>query len=163
MQDTVESSALANYATKTYVGERIGEIVGGAPETFDTLKEIADWVSAHGEVTGIKGDKGDTGATGPTGPTGTQGPKGDKGDKGEQGIQGPQGDKGDKGDQGEQGIQGPTGPQGPKGDKGDTGTFDSSALANYALKQDVIDNEQVVATALNDLNTKCEALLARYS
>ena len=29
------------------------------------------------------------------------------------------------------------------------------------MKQDVIDNEQVVATALNDLNTKYEALLAR--
>ena len=139
-KDTVESSALENYATKTYVGERIGEIVGAAPETFDTLQEIADWIGAHGEVTGIKGDKGDTGATGATG---TQGPQGDKGE------------------QGEQGIQGPTGPQGPKGDKGDTGTFDSSALANYALKQDVIDNEQVVATALNDLNTKYEALLAR--
>ena len=29
------------------------------------------------------------------------------------------------------------------------------------MKQDVIDNEQVVATKLNDLNTKYEALLAR--
>ena len=51
-KDTVDSSALENYATKTYVGERIGEIVGEAPEAFDTLKEIADWVSTHGEVTG---------------------------------------------------------------------------------------------------------------
>ena len=149
---TFDSSALENYATKTYVGERIGEIVGGAPAAFDTLKEIADWVSVHGEVTGIKGDKGDTGATGATG---LQGPQGDKGEQGEQGIQGrtgPQGPKGDKGDTGATGPQGPTGP---------TGTFDSSALANYALKQDVIDNEQVVATALNDLNTKCESLLAK--
>ena len=173
---TFDSSALANYATKTYVGERIGEIVGEAPETFDTLKEIADWIGKHGEVTGIKGD---TGATGPTGPKGdkgeqgeqgTQGPKGDKGDTGDaftynmftsEQLESLKGSKGDKGDKGEQGIQGPTGPQGPKGDKGDTGTFDSSALANYALKQDVIDNEQVVATALNDLNTKYETLLAK--
>lgn len=38
---------------------------------------------------------------------------------------GEKGDKGDKGDQGIQGIQGP---------KGDTGTFDDSALDDYALK-----------------------------
>ena len=69
--------------------------------------------------------------------------------------------KGPKGDKGDTGATGPTGPTGAKGDKGDTGTFDSSVLADYALKQDVIDNEQVVAAALNDLNTKYEALLAR--
>ena len=142
---TFDSSALENYATKTYVGERIGEIVGGAPEAFDTLKEIADWVSVHGEVTGIKGDKGDTGDAFTYDMFTTEQLES---------LKGPQGDKGDKGDKGEQGEQGIQGPQGPKGDKGDTGTFDSSALANYALKQDV-------ETALNDLNTKYEALLAR--
>ena len=128
---TFDASALEDYATKTYVGEKIEEIVGEAPETFDTLKEIADWIGEHGEVVGLKGDKGDTGEAGPKGDTGEAGPKGDTG---------------------------ATGPQGPQGD---TGTFDSSALANYALKQDVIDNEEVVATALADLNAKYEALLAR--
>lgn len=47
------------------------------------------------------------------------------------GMEGPQGPKGDKGDTGATGATGPEGPQGPKGD---TGTFDSSALADYAKK-----------------------------
>ena len=34
--------SLEEYAKKTFVSEQIAEIVGGAPETLDTLKEIAD-------------------------------------------------------------------------------------------------------------------------
>ena len=168
---TFDASALDNYATKDFVTEKIADVVDGAPETFDTLKEIADWVAEHGEVTGIKGDtgatgaqgeqgpKGDTGATGAQGPQGEQGPKGDTGDKGDIGATGPKGDTGEtgaQGPQGEKGETGATGAQGPQGEKGDTGTFDSSALENYALKQDVIDNEKVISAALNQLNDAIE-------
>lgn len=34
--------SLEDYATKAFVGEQIAEVVGGAPATLDTLKEIAD-------------------------------------------------------------------------------------------------------------------------
>lgn len=34
--------SLEEYAKKAYVGEKIAEVVGGAPETLDTLKELAD-------------------------------------------------------------------------------------------------------------------------
>ena len=37
-----EHQSLEEYAKKTFVGEKIAEVVGGAPETLDTLKEIAD-------------------------------------------------------------------------------------------------------------------------
>jgi len=33
---------LSSYATMTYVNDKISEIIGGAPETLDTLKELAD-------------------------------------------------------------------------------------------------------------------------
>lgn len=39
--------------TKTivdYVNQKIGDLIGGAPETFDTLKEIADYIEQHKEV-----------------------------------------------------------------------------------------------------------------
>ena len=39
---TFDPSDLENYASKTYVSEKISEVVGAAPETLDTLKEIAD-------------------------------------------------------------------------------------------------------------------------
>lgn len=41
------------------------------------------------------------------------------------------------GAKGADGAQGPKGETGPQGPKGDTGTFDDSALANYALKADI--------------------------
>ena len=37
-----EHQSLEEYAKKTFVSEKIAEVVGGAPETLDTLKEIAD-------------------------------------------------------------------------------------------------------------------------
>ena len=42
LQDIDVTSQLDDYATKHYVGEQILRIVGEAPETLDTLKEIAD-------------------------------------------------------------------------------------------------------------------------
>lgn len=29
------------------VADKVAEIVAGAPESFDTLKELADWISSH--------------------------------------------------------------------------------------------------------------------
>ena len=83
---------------------------------------------------GPQGEPGQTGSVGPEGPQGIQGPQGPKGDTGDTGPKGPQGEKGDTGPQGPQGEKGDTGPQGPKGD---TGTFDSSALNDYALKTEL--------------------------
>ena len=129
-------SDLEDYATKTYVSEAIADVVGAAPETLNTLEEIAAKISEVGSITGVKGDTGDTGETGPKGDTGATGPKGDTGETG------------------------PKGDTGATGPKGDTGTFDDSVLANYALKQDIIDNEQVVAAALTDLEARITALEA---
>ena len=247
---TFDSSELENYASKTYVGEKIAEVVGAAPETLDTLKEIADKLGDNdtalgqintaleakanvddvynkteidqiiSEVETIKGDKGDQGEAGPQGAKGdqgepgVQGAKGDKGDQGEPGVQGTKGDqgepgvqgaKGDKGDQGEPGVQGAKGDQGEpgvqgakgdkgdqgepgvqgakgdkgdqgdqgvKGDKGDqgeqgpqgekgeqgpqgaTGSFDSSALAEYATRSFVNEKiGEVVGAAPEALDT----------
>ena len=61
---TFDASVLEDYATKTFVNDAIENVVGAAPAELDTLKEIADWVSEHGEVTGIKGDTGETGPAG---------------------------------------------------------------------------------------------------
>lgn len=39
--------------TKTivdYVNQKIADLIGGAPETYDTLKEISDYIAAHKEV-----------------------------------------------------------------------------------------------------------------
>lgn len=39
--------------TKTivdFVNEKIAELIGGAPATYDTLKEIADYISSHKDV-----------------------------------------------------------------------------------------------------------------
>lgn len=38
----------------------VSNVTSGAPEAFDTLKEIADWIENHGNVAeGIQGEKGD--------------------------------------------------------------------------------------------------------
>ena len=39
--------------TKTivdFVNEKIADLIGGAPETYDTLKELADYIASHEEV-----------------------------------------------------------------------------------------------------------------
>ncbi|EET60437.1 hypothetical protein BRYFOR_07633 [Marvinbryantia formatexigens DSM 14469] len=33
-----------------YVNAKIGDLIGGAPETYDTLKEIADYIASHKDV-----------------------------------------------------------------------------------------------------------------
>lgn len=33
-----------------YIQEKIDDLIGGAPGTYDTLKEIADYITAHEEV-----------------------------------------------------------------------------------------------------------------
>lgn len=38
----IDPSILNNYATKDFVNGKIGDLIDGAPETLDTLKEIAD-------------------------------------------------------------------------------------------------------------------------
>ena len=45
-----DSSALAEYATRSFVNEKIGEVVGAAPEALDTLKEIADKLSDNDDA-----------------------------------------------------------------------------------------------------------------
>lgn len=37
-------------AVNTAISEAITDLIGGAPETYDTLKEISDYISAHQEV-----------------------------------------------------------------------------------------------------------------
>ncbi|MCD8208536.1 MAG: hypothetical protein LUD72_11405 [Bacteroidales bacterium] len=37
----------SDYATKEEIAAQIAEIVAGAPESLDTLKEIADWIEGH--------------------------------------------------------------------------------------------------------------------
>ena len=53
---TFETAILDSYASKEYVSNKISEVVGGAPETLDTLKEIADVLNndqtSLGEISG---------------------------------------------------------------------------------------------------------------
>ena len=39
----------ANKSVRTIASEEVAKIVDGAPKTFDTLKEIADWIESHPE------------------------------------------------------------------------------------------------------------------
>lgn len=48
-QLTNDSNFITASATDTKIAAKIAEIVAGAPEDFDTLKEIADWIKAHPE------------------------------------------------------------------------------------------------------------------
>lgn len=43
-------ASIALKATTQDIDDRINAIVNGAPETFDTLKEIADYITEHEEV-----------------------------------------------------------------------------------------------------------------
>ena len=53
---TYEIEILNSYASKEYVSDKISEVIGGAPETLDTLKEIADVINndhtSLGEISG---------------------------------------------------------------------------------------------------------------
>lgn len=46
-----ESADFSNYYTKSQtdsrISEKVAEIVSNAPEDFDTLKEISDWIESH--------------------------------------------------------------------------------------------------------------------
>ena len=48
---TFDDSTLENYATKEYVNNKLAELIGGAPETYDTLQEIAAWINEYGDIT----------------------------------------------------------------------------------------------------------------
>lgn len=132
------ASVLSSYATK----QDIDNLINGAPEAFDTLKEIADYLETHEEeAAGIIADVADL--------TANKANKSEvytktdidtkldkKQDKLTSGVNiktingesilgggditavGPKGDKGDKGDTGPQGPQGETGPQGEQGERG---------------------------------------------
>ena len=65
----------------------IEKIIDGASESFDTLKEIEDWINQHGNNV----------IQGPQGAQGFQGEKGADGERGFQGNQGPQGAMGKDG------------------------------------------------------------------
>ena len=45
---TFDASALENYATKKYVDNKIADLIGAAPDAFDTLQEIAAWINENG-------------------------------------------------------------------------------------------------------------------
>ena len=42
--------AMDSEAVGTQISAAIDELIGGAPDTYDTLKEIADYISSHEEV-----------------------------------------------------------------------------------------------------------------
>lgn len=45
-----ENGDLTDKTIVDYVQEKINDLIGGAPETYDTLKEIADYIASHKEV-----------------------------------------------------------------------------------------------------------------
>lgn len=47
----VNNSNDTSLATTAFVKEQIGDLIGGAPETLDTLKEVSDAIEAHKDVT----------------------------------------------------------------------------------------------------------------
>ena len=109
----------------------VDEITSGASESFDTLKEIEEWINTHEDVIGkegpqgpqgAQGAKGDTGAKGEDGAKGETGERGHQGNQGPQGAQGAKGDTGAKGEIGDRGYQGNQGPQGAQGANGKDGT-----------------------------------------
>lgn len=121
---TFDSSTLENYATKEFVGQEIAKVVGEAPETLDTLKELADALNDNATMTQV------TEALSTKANTNDVYTKNDI-DAMLAEIETTPGQQGTPGANGE---QGPQGPKGDQGDKGDTGTFDSSELESYATK-----------------------------
>lgn len=53
--DTLNGDVKTNGSVKKTVSDEIAKVVGKAPETFDTLQEIATWIEEHGtEATGMQ-------------------------------------------------------------------------------------------------------------
>ena len=100
----------------------VDEITSGASESFDTLKEIEEWINTHEDVIGKEGPQGPQGAQGDKGDTGAKGDRGYQGNQGPQGAQGAKGEDGAKGETGDRGYQGNQGPQGVQGANGKDGT-----------------------------------------
>lgn len=46
---TLNGEATVEGSVKKTVSDEIAKIVAGAPESFDTLKEVSDWISTHGQ------------------------------------------------------------------------------------------------------------------
>jgi uncharacterized protein YbjQ (UPF0145 family) len=125
-----------------YISESIAELLNGAPEAFDTLKELADALGNNANsitsilttlatkanaadlatvaTSGSYNDLTDTPAAfDPIGlATETYVDEAIAANPGPQGPQGEQGIQGEVGPQGPQGIQGEVGPQGPQGEQG---------------------------------------------
>lgn len=65
--DAKDIPSLDGYATETYVTERISDLINGAPEAYDTLKEIADVLAGNvnsiGDIITALGTKADKATT----------------------------------------------------------------------------------------------------
>ena len=143
---TFDDSALAAYATIEYVDGQITDLIGGATGTLDTLKEIADKLTAEDDV--VAGLLNDIASKANAADVYTKtetddayatkdvvavladkveniqeivGPQGATGAQGEVGPQGATGAQGEVGPQGATGAQGEVGPQGATGVQGEVG------------------------------------------
>ena len=143
---TFDDSALAAYATIEYVDGQITDLIGGATGTLDTLKEIADKLTAEDDV--VAGLLNDIASKANAADVYTKtetddayatkdvvavladkveniqeivGPQGATGAQGEVGPQGATGAQGEVGPQGATGAQGEVGPQGATGAQGEVG------------------------------------------
>ena len=168
INNKLDASALENYQTSdevnaaidTAITSAINGLVDGAAEELDTLKEIAqklanndDAVASILETIASKANADNVYTK-------------DEVDSLLATVETIQGEKGDKGDPftfedfteeqlaALKGATGPQGEQGPQGEKGDTGTFDDSALENYATKEYVNNSIQtIVGTAPENFDT----------
>ena len=132
------------------VEEAVERISGGASESFDTLKEIEDWIKANSgnTSTGPQGPQGEKGADGKSAydlwlEAGNEGSTEDflaslKGERGEQGPQGEKGEQGERGLQGEKGEQGERGLQGEKGEQGRSAYEIWLAAGNEGSEEDFL-------------------------
>ena len=152
---------------------------GGIQGTMGAQSSSQGITGAQGPqgITGYKGPQGITGVKGSQGPTGTRGSQGITGSIGAQGlsaaewfgVNGHTGDQGYPGGIGAQGAQGITGIPGGKGTLVLSDDYGPSTELNAALNplpgdeyeeafskihKAIIDNEEVVAAALNELNSR---------
>lgn len=120
-QDIASLKGTGNGSVSKAVSDAIAQIIDEAPETFDTLKEVADYIASDetraaqilAAIAEIQDDLQSVGSDMDTlegkidhafdNLTDSQKAelKGEKGDKGDTGAQGPQGEKGEKGDSGD--------------------------------------------------------------